>query len=153
MTDLGTDAAFRLEESETLMPATGAGPLSVTTPADDMPPSTVGGFSTSETSVGGVTVSVADDLAPFSTAVTGTLVEAATGLADAENVIVLDPAATVTEAGPFHTDDEDSSDTGRPPTGAMELSVTVPVVVLPPTMEAGANDSALRTGAFTLISA
>lgn len=63
-----TLAAPLLLESATCAPPAGAGPLSVTVPVEDcVPPVTLVGFSASEETVGrggGVTVSVADLLAP-----------------------------------------------------------------------------------------
>jgi len=64
----GTLAAPLLLESATCAPPAGAGPLNVTTPAEDCaPPITLAGFSVSEETVGsggGVTLSVADMLTP-----------------------------------------------------------------------------------------
>ena len=61
----GTLAAPLLLERVTCAPPVGAGPLSVTVPVEDCtPPTTLVGFSVSEATVGGVTVSEADVLAP-----------------------------------------------------------------------------------------
>jgi len=64
----GTLAAPLLLESATCAPPAGAGPLSVTVPAEDcVPPVTLVGFSVSEDAVGSggdVTVSVADLVTP-----------------------------------------------------------------------------------------
>ena len=63
----GTPAAPLLLESMTCAPPAGAGPLNVTAPVEDCaPPTTLVGFSVSETtgSGGGVTVSEADLVAP-----------------------------------------------------------------------------------------
>ena len=58
-------AAVLLLESATCAPPAGAGPLSVTVPVEDCaPPMTLAGFSVSEETVGGVTVSNADVLTP-----------------------------------------------------------------------------------------
>ena len=61
----GTLAAPLLLERVTCAPPVGAGPLSVTVPIEDCtPPTTLVGFNVSEETVGGVTVSDADWLAP-----------------------------------------------------------------------------------------
>jgi len=61
----GTLAAPLPLERVTCAPPAGAGPLSVTVPVEDCtPPTTLVGFSVSEETVGGVTVSAADVLAP-----------------------------------------------------------------------------------------
>ena len=54
----GTVAAdVLLLDSDTAAPPAGAGPLRVTVPTEELPPVTVDGFSVSETSTGGITVS------------------------------------------------------------------------------------------------
>lgn len=61
----GTLAAALLLESMTCAPPDGAGPLSVTVPVEVCtPPTTLLGFSVSDATVGGVTVSEADGLTP-----------------------------------------------------------------------------------------
>ena len=61
----GTLAAPLLLESMTCAPPAGAGPLSVTVPMEDCkPPTTLVGFSVSEETVGGVTVSEAVRVVP-----------------------------------------------------------------------------------------
>ena len=53
-----------LLDSVTTAPPTGAGPLSVTVPVDDVLPTTDDGFSVSELKAGVVTVNVAVFVAP-----------------------------------------------------------------------------------------
>ncbi len=61
----GTLAAALLLESTTCAPPAGAGPVSVTVPVEVCtPPTTLLGFSVSEETIGGVTVSEADGLTP-----------------------------------------------------------------------------------------
>jgi len=61
----GTVAAdVLLLDSDTAAPPAGAGPLRVTVPTEELPPVTVDGFSVSETSTGGITVSDAVRGAP-----------------------------------------------------------------------------------------
>jgi hypothetical protein len=55
----GTPAAGLLLESVTCAPPAGAGPFSVTVPAEGLPPVTFAGLSASEETIGGITVSVA----------------------------------------------------------------------------------------------
>ena len=59
-------AAVLLLESVTCAPPAGAGPFSVTVPVEDpsRPPITLVGFSASEETIGGITVSVAVRVAP-----------------------------------------------------------------------------------------
>jgi hypothetical protein len=53
-----------LLDSDTAAPPAGAGPFRVTVPTEELPPVTVDGFSVSETSTGGITVSDAVRGAP-----------------------------------------------------------------------------------------
>jgi hypothetical protein len=62
-------AVVLLLERATCAPPAGAGPLSVTVPVDELPPTTLVGFNVNEVSVGaggaaGVTVREADRVAP-----------------------------------------------------------------------------------------
>jgi hypothetical protein len=59
VTLIGTVAAALLLPSVTSAPATGAGPLSVTVPVDELPPRTDVGLSVKELSAAAVTVKVA----------------------------------------------------------------------------------------------
>ncbi len=54
------------------------------------------------------------------------------------------PAGTVTEAGTVADVEFDETPTGEPPVGAADLRVIVPVLLFPPTTEAGERLSALR---------
>src|SRR3989454_12644918 len=55
----GATAAGLLLESVTCAPPAGAGPFSVTVPAEGLPPVTLAGLSASEETIGGITVSEA----------------------------------------------------------------------------------------------
>ena len=60
LTEVGGTAEVLLLESLTAMPPVGAGPLSVTVPVEEAPPVTAVGLRLSDTSEGGLIVSVAD---------------------------------------------------------------------------------------------
>jgi hypothetical protein len=60
----GTVAAGLLLESGTCAPPAGAGPFSVTVPAEGLPPVTLAGLRASEETIGGITVSEAVCVAP-----------------------------------------------------------------------------------------
>ena len=55
----GTTAAGLLLESVTCAPPAGAGPFSLTVPAEGLPPVTLAGLRASEETIGGITVSEA----------------------------------------------------------------------------------------------
>ena len=55
----GTVAAGLLLESGTCAPPAGAGPFSVTVPAEGLPPVTLAGLRASEETIGGITVTEA----------------------------------------------------------------------------------------------
>lgn len=58
LTLAGTVAALLLLCNETEMPPVGAGPVSVTVPVEELPPTTDVGFMLTPESAGGLTVSV-----------------------------------------------------------------------------------------------
>jgi len=65
VTEAGIDAAERLLERAIFKPPAGAGPLKVTVPVDDLPPTTLVGFSDKPIRVGGLRVREADsDIVP-----------------------------------------------------------------------------------------
>ena len=83
------------------------------------------------------------------------IVEVASGVAVSEvtvKVPVVAPAATVTEAGTVAADVLlDVRLTTNPPTGAAELSVTVPVELpIPPVTDVGLSDTAVNVGGLTV---
>lgn len=102
-----TVAADPLLETETTAPPLGAGPLSVTVPADDVPPLTLAGLSVIEDSVAvvaGVTVRRAVLVAPPYVAVIVSWVELDTELVLTVNVALAVPALTVTLVGTVAAD-------------------------------------------------
>ena len=60
----GATAAGLLLESVTCAPPAGAGPFSVTVPAEGLPPVTLAGLSASEETIGGITVTEAVRVPP-----------------------------------------------------------------------------------------
>lgn len=99
VTLVGVCATALLSETVTTAPPAGAGPLKVTVPVEDLPPTTAVGLKVKELSTGGFTVSVAVCVTPLYLAVIVTVVLVATALVVIVNVAVLKPAATVTLAG------------------------------------------------------
>src|SRR5262245_32023585 len=118
----GTLAAALLLDSATCAPPAGAGPLSVTVPADEcalLPSPT--GFRASEATVGrggGITVSEADRLTPPKDAEMVTVVDAVTVLVLTVKVALVLPAATVTLAGTLAAPLLLDSATCAPPEGS-----------------------------------
>ena len=156
----GTRAAeVLLLDSATCAPPAGAGPLNVTVPVDEFPPTTLVGFNVNEEGVGagegtGVTVSEADTPTPPYAAEIATAVDALTTLVLTANVALVAPAATVTLAGVLATavlllD----SITCAPPVGAGPLNVTVPVEEFPPTTLFGLSVSDERESEAALLGA
>ena len=126
-------AAGLLLERVTTAPPAGAAALRVTVATEELPPTTLVGFSVKPETVrggggaGGVTVSRADVLPVAIVAVIVTVVDAVTGKAEAVNVALLLPAGTVTLAGIVAARVLLlESPTVTPPAGAGAANVTVP---------------------------
>jgi hypothetical protein len=131
----------------TTVPPTCAGPVSVTVPVDDSPPSTVAGLTLTAvspaTSAVTVRVAVRETLLWVAVIVTG--VSAATGLVVTVNMAVVAPAATVILTGSCAAAVLLLVRlTTIPPAGAGPLSVTVPIDDAPPSSVAGLTLTALR---------
>jgi len=75
-------------------------------------------------------------------------VELDTAVVETVNVAVVDPAATVTDAGTVALVELELSETVSPPVGAVPFRVTVPVELVPPTTEVGETVTELRVGAL-----
>lgn len=71
-----------------------------------------------------------------------------TAVVETVNVAVVDPAATVTDAGTVALVELELSETVSPPVGAVPFRVTVPVELVPPTTEVGETVTELRVGAL-----
>ena len=77
----------------------------------------------------------------------------ATGLVVIANVAVVDPAATVTDAGTVAAALPEARFTTKPPTGAAALIVTVPVEPTPPMTVVGLTETLTMFLALTVSTA
>jgi hypothetical protein len=143
-----------LLESVTTDPPVGAGPVNLTVPVDEAPPTTEAGLTVTPlplpVSVGAVTVKLAVLLTPYVPVIV-TVALAATGVVVTVKLAVVAPAATVTLAGTCAAlvlllD----SVTIAPPAGAAAAKVTVPVDEVPPTTEFGFIDTVLSDPVMTV---
>jgi hypothetical protein len=142
----GTWAAELLSDRATITPPPGAGPVSVTVPIDDLPPTTVPGFRPTDVTVGRIIVNPACRVTPVYVADTVTAVELTTGVVVTVKVALVAPAATVTLAGivaDVLLSDRAISD---PPGGAGPFSLTVPVDDEPPVTVVGVKVKEPSTG-------
>lgn len=96
VTDAGTEAAGELHSSAMGRPPLGAAELIVTVPVDVLPPKTAVGFNATETSEGGLTVSVAVAFPGVAVNVTAVCVE--TGTVGTLKLAEVCPAGTWTES-------------------------------------------------------
>lgn len=136
-----------LSESATTRPPAGAATFRVT--VQEVVPPEVTEVGAQESVLGmesGVTVTEAVLEAPLLFAVTTTAVLEETAPAVARNKALVDPAATVTEAGTVSAALLSESATTRPPVGAAALRVTVQEVVPPAVTEAGIQERLLGMG-------
>jgi hypothetical protein len=151
VTETGTLAETLEVVSVTTTPPAGAAPLRVTVPVTPAPPTTDAGFTDTDLSeteaAAGFTVSAAVFETPPLVAVMVTAVTAVTVEVVTLNVAVVAPAATVTLAGTVADALLDASVTTRPPAGAADDNVTVPVLAVPPVTDVGFKATVLSTGA------
>jgi hypothetical protein len=145
--EAGIVSAVLLSESATTRPPVGAAAVRVTV-QEVVPPVVieVGAQERVLGTISGVTVTEAVLEAPLLVAVTTTAVLEETAPAVARNKALVDPAATVTEAGTVSAALLSESATTRPPVGAAALRVTVQEVVPPVVTEVGAQDRVLGMG-------
>jgi len=150
VTVAGTEADTLFEVSDTLWPPVGAAELMVTVPVEEDPPTTTVGFRVSDETRIGLIVRVADWLEPLELAV----IEGVEVLATEPVVIVTEPvvapAAIVAVAGPVTPLPVELSATVRPPAGAAEEIVTVPVVLKPPSTVVGLREKPVTVGPLTV---
>jgi hypothetical protein len=136
--------------SVTVMPPTGAGPLMVTVPVDELPPSTLAGLNVRPVGLGASTVTVADTDLPFAVAVIVAGVFADTGTPVTVNDTAVAPADRVTVPGTV-TGPLLLRATVMPPAGADVLMVSLAVAVPPGVMLGGVvNANTVGMGPFTV---
>lgn len=151
VTETGTVAETLELVSVTTTPPAGAAPLSVTVPVTPAPPTTDDGLTDTDLreteAAAGFTVSAAVlETAPL-VAVIVTAVTAVTAVVFTVKVAVVAPAKTVTLAGNVADALLDASVTTKPPAGAADDRVTVPVLAVPPVTDVGFRATVLSTGA------
>jgi hypothetical protein len=149
----GTVALEPVADRVTVVPAAGAGPLSVTVAVEGLPPTTAFGFKVTEVTTGAVTVSVALTVVvpvPVFAEIEGVaLLPTASDVI--VNVPVVAPAGIVIDAGTVAAAVAlELRSTVKPPVGAGPAMVTEPVEEVPPTTEVGLRVSAVTIGALTV---
>lgn len=153
VTEAGTVALLVLELRATVMPPRGAGPLRVAVPVADVPPGTVFGEMLILLRVVGVIISVANFATPEIVANILAVVDFDTAVVGILNVVVVAPAAIVTDDGTVALVLLEVRPTSIPPVGAGPLMVTVPVEGVPPATVDGASEMLEREGGVTVIAA
>lgn len=138
------------DESVTDEPPGPAAPVSVTVPIAELPPTSALGETPTVESVAGLIVSVAVLLVPFKAPVMVTVAPLDTALVVTVNVAVVEPPATVTDAGSVALELLEVSETDSPPVPAAALSVTVPIVGFPPCTDAGDSVTLVKLAAVML---
>jgi hypothetical protein len=134
-----------------MTPPAGAGPLSVTVPVEDDPPTTVvGARATLLSAPTAATVSTAVFVIGPETAEIVAVVVLETATVVIGNVADEVPTPTVTDVGRVATELSELSVTTFPPVGAWPLSVTVPVDGLPPIRVAGASVKVVNAAGTTV---
>jgi hypothetical protein len=142
----GTVAIGSVVESATMTPDGGAAPERATEPVAPLLPITVVGFTESDTRVGALTARVAVCVVPpaIPEIVATTSVDVAVVVTP--NVAVVAAPATVTLGGTAADPLSLESATTKPPAGAADVRVTVPVEGVPPMTPAGLKEISVRTG-------
>lgn len=146
VTEAGSAAALELSLRVTAAPPVGAGPFSVTVPVELLPPTTVVGLKLNAEITGGTTVRVAVLLPCELLAVMVTAVDAPTAEVVMVKLALVEPAATVTEAGTVAALELSLSETVAPPVPAAAARVTVPVELVPPVTLVGLTDTEVIAG-------
>ena len=137
VTDAGTTAQELLLASTTFMPLDGAELPMVTVPVACVPPLSVDGFTAMLNSSGALICKVEEaDFDPNAPLIVA-IVSVDTADVVTVNEAVFDPLETVTDDGTTAFLFVDVRATTFPPVPAFPVSVTVPVVLVPPSTEAG----------------
>lgn len=139
-----TEAVF--EAIATEKPPVGAGLVRVTVPVGLAPPRTEALERVKSLTFGAVIARFAEAEAPLRVAVSFAEVSAATAVVPTVKVPVVAPAATVAVAGTVAEALSDARATVRPPAGAADEIVTVPVAPIPPTVVVLSSASAVTVG-------
>lgn len=147
---LGTVAALESLFSETFNPPAGAADVIVTVPMLVFPPFTEVGLRVTAVNVGAVIVSIAVWLWSLKVAEIVAVFCAATANDLTVNVADVLPDATVTEEGTVAEVVLLDSLTAIPPAGAVRLSETVPVELVPPATVVGLRLNDARLGGVTV---
>jgi hypothetical protein len=150
VTEAGTVTAALPEVSVTLWPPVGAAVLRVTVPVDEVPPSTEVGLNVTVVARIGLTVRVADWLEPFEAAEMDGVACAVTGPVVMVTVPDVAPAAMVALVGPVTPLPVELNAIVRPPVGAGEEIVIVPVVLVPAKTVVGFKVNAVTVGPLTV---
>ena len=119
------------------MPLAGAGLLIVTVPVAGVPPRSVDGFTAMVKSAGELICKFVEAELDPTVALIVAVASVDTGDVVTVNEAVFDPLETVTDDGTTAFLFVDVRATTFPPVPAFPVSVTVPVVLVPPSTEAG----------------
>jgi hypothetical protein len=128
----GGTALALLEDKVTTSPPVGAGPVKVTVPVEDVPPTTDVGETVRLVGTGGVIVSTFVTDVPPAVAVMVAAVEVPTGVVETVKFPPTVPAGTVVVAGTVALVLLDDRVTTNPPAGAGPVRETVPATDWPP---------------------
>jgi len=143
--EAGAEAEVELLESFTTRPPVGAGPVSVTVPAEESPPETEAGFSPTDCNEAVAIVKVADWVAEPSFAVIVAVFWVVEALVATVKLADDWPDAIATVAGTLADGSLLVSETVSPPAPASPLSDTVPVEDRPPTSVVGLRMTDVKT--------
>jgi hypothetical protein len=131
-----TEALEELDPRLMVSPLDGATLPRLTVPVAPVPPTTDAGFSTTELIDGAFTAKPHVRGVPLNLAEIVALLSAATAEVLTMKVLEIAPASTVTLAGTITKDESEVRGIGRPPAGALDPSVMVPVArELPTTVD------------------
>jgi hypothetical protein len=151
VTEAGKVAELALLDSFTIAPAFPAGPVSVTVPATEVPPTTALGLRLTDAGVGGVMVRLpVFETVPLLAAIVATCCFD-TATVFTVNVAELCPVETVTLDGTVAAESLLDRETAKPPGPAAPFRMTIPVEGLPPVTVAGLRLTEAREAGLILI--